>query len=42
MLFINNNHFKLIIKDDYKKNQLIIQIIKNNDLKNLLNKTINQ
>ena len=41
MLFINNNHFELLIKKDYNKNLLISDIIKKTDLKDLLKTTNN-
>ena len=32
ILFINNNHFQLLIKNDYKKNAFINDIIKSKNL----------
>lgn len=37
LLFINNNHFQLLIKKDYKKNILIQNILKNCNLNELIN-----
>ena len=36
ILFINKNHFQLLIPKNYKKNDLISNIIKNSDLKDLV------
>ena len=41
MLFINNNHFQLLIPNNYKKNELISNIIKKSNLKDLIKNVSN-
>lgn len=38
LLFINNNHFQLILPKNNKKNEIISNIIKNTNLKDLVKK----
>lgn len=38
LLFINNNHFQLILPKNNKKNEIISNIIKNINLKDLVKK----
>ena len=36
ILFINNNHFEILVKKDYKKNELVSSIIKKINFRNII------